>query len=242
MRIFVDGQRDAEGFGPAGDIRYREGRSSSYPNDPYLVIGAEKHDFDRTTYPSYSGWIDEVRISRIVRYEGSFTPPIAPFIHDENTVALYPFDEGPEGPCTGQVIDATGANPGMCRYGSVDRPAGPVYSTDTPFGAPRPPVILTGPEVFPLTTTATVSWTTDVEAIGEVRWGTACGPWTQSRQTSTSTRSPVLALDGLRPNTAYCLQVPSFNGAGSTPWTPTEGLAFTTRGAEFNVYLPLITR
>ncbi|MCS6940040.1 MAG: LamG domain-containing protein, partial [Roseiflexus sp.] len=45
MRIFVDGQLDAQGTGPTGDISYRDGRATSYPNsDPYLVFGAEKHD------------------------------------------------------------------------------------------------------------------------------------------------------------------------------------------------------
>jgi hypothetical protein len=54
MQIFVDGQPDASGTGPTGDISYRNGRSTSYPNsDPFLVFGAEKHDagaaFPRTS-------------------------------------------------------------------------------------------------------------------------------------------------------------------------------------------------
>jgi hypothetical protein len=133
MRIYIDGQLDAEGFGPSGNIDYRNGRTTDYPNDRYLVIGAEKHDYDRDTYPSYSGWIDEIRISSIIRYESSFTPPNTPFPLDEQTIALYHLDEGPEGPCTGTIIDATGSNNGFCNYGFVDRPAGPVYSIDNPF-------------------------------------------------------------------------------------------------------------
>ncbi len=242
MRIFVDGLLDAEGFGPAGDIRYRDGRSTAYPNDPYLVIGAEKHDFDRNTYPSYSGWIDEVRVSRIVRYNGLFPPPTTPFAPDADTVALYHFDEGPEGPCTGTVRDATAANDGICRYGSMDRSAGPVYSRDTPFGGDVPPTILSGPTVFPLATTAGVSWTTDVEATSEVRWGTSCGEWLRSLQSPILTRTHSVVLEGLSPGASYCLQVRSANGAGSTPWTPEEGLTFTTRSAEFRVYLPLVSR
>ena len=49
LRIYVDGVLDAEG--PAGDVgnnrnvSYRDNRPTSYPNsDPFLVIGAEKHD------------------------------------------------------------------------------------------------------------------------------------------------------------------------------------------------------
>ncbi|SNB51968.1 Concanavalin A-like lectin/glucanases superfamily protein [Thermoflexus hugenholtzii JAD2] len=242
MQIFVDGRLDATGWGPAGDIRYRDGRSTSYPNDPYLVIGAEKHDVDRTTYPSYSGWIDEVRISRIIRYEGEFTPPRAPFTPDEDTVALYHFDEGPEGPCRDTVTDATGMNPGMCRYGFIDRSPGPVYSSDTPFSTPPPPVILSGPVVFPLATSAVVTWTTDVEATSEVRWGNACGSWSRSLSDSELKRTHSLVLDALSPGVFYCLQVRSANAGGSSDWTPGDGLGFTTRAVEFRTYLPLIQR
>jgi len=242
MQIFVDGQLDASGFGPPGDIRYRDGRSTSYPNDPYLVIGAEKHDIDRNTYPSYSGWIDEVRISRIVRYNGPFSPPTTPFTPDADTVALYPFDEGPAGPCTGGIVDATGANPGGCRYGSVDRPAGPVYSADTPFGTIAPPVILSGPMVTALATKAGVTWTTDVQASSEVRWGASCGAWSQERQDPTPARLHAIVLDGLSPSASYCVQVRSANAGGSTPWTPAGGLSFTTRAVEFRIYLPLIQK
>jgi hypothetical protein len=42
------------------------------------------------------GLADEVRISDIVRYSDSFTPPTAPFVCDANTKALWHFDE-PEG-------------------------------------------------------------------------------------------------------------------------------------------------
>ncbi len=242
MQIFVDGQLDAEDWGPAGDIRYRDGRPSSYPNDPYLVIGAEKHDIDRNIYPSYSGWVDEVRLSQIVRYAGPFPPPTMPFTPDADTLALYHFDEGPEGPCTGTVVDATGANPGACRYGSAGRTAGPVYSTDTPFGTMALPAILSGPTVSALATTAVVSWTTDEAATSEIRWGLACGAWSASQQDSRLTRSHAIALNGLSPSSTYCLQVRSVNTGGSTPWTPEAGLVFTTRAVEFQVYLPLIRR
>jgi len=133
MRIYVDGQLDVEGFGPPGNIDYRNGRTTDYPNDIYLVIGAEKHDYNRNLYPSYSGWIDEIRISSIIRYESPFNPPNTPFSLDEQVVALYHLDEGPPGPCTGIVIDATNSNNGFCSYGSVDRPAGPIYSIEDPF-------------------------------------------------------------------------------------------------------------
>jgi len=135
LRIFVDGALDAEGPGPTGDVSYRDGRATSNLKDPYLVIGAEKHDYDRTQYPSYSGWVDEVRLSTIIRYTGSFSRPGAPFTPDANTAALYHFDEGPAGACQGTVTDSSGAaggpSNGQCRYGG--NPAGPVYVSDQPF-------------------------------------------------------------------------------------------------------------
>jgi hypothetical protein len=134
MRIFVDGILDATGSGPIGDISYRDGRTTSYPNsDPYLVIGAEKHDAG-SSYPSYSGFLDELRISTIIRYTSNFTPPTAPFTVDGQTAALYHFDEGPVGGCTGTIVDAAGSSPGQCKYGG-SAPSGPVYSSDTPFGS-----------------------------------------------------------------------------------------------------------
>jgi hypothetical protein len=133
MQIFVDGQPDASGTGPTGDISYRNGRSTSYPNsDPFLVFGAEKHDAG-AAFPAYIGLLDDIRISNVVRYTGAFTRPAAPHAVDGSTVALYRFDEG-----SGTTINdaAGGGSPGERRFGGS--PAGPVYVTDTPFGGSPP--------------------------------------------------------------------------------------------------------
>jgi hypothetical protein len=45
-------------------------------------------------YPFFAGVIDEVRISSVVRYTASFTPPGAPFTPDASTLGLWHFDEG----------------------------------------------------------------------------------------------------------------------------------------------------
>ncbi|MCX7854094.1 MAG: LamG domain-containing protein, partial [Caldilineales bacterium] len=140
MQIFVDGVLSATAYGPTGNLSYRNGRSTSWPNDPYLVFGAEKHDYDPGTYPSYNGYLDEVRLSTVIRYHGNFTRPSAAFVPDANTAALYHFDEGPAGPCTGTIVDSApgGQSPGTCHYGGSGT-AGPVYTTDTPFlGGPTP--------------------------------------------------------------------------------------------------------
>jgi hypothetical protein len=94
LAIYVDGQLDVSYItGITGDISYRDNRSTTWPNDPYLVIGAEKHDYDNTNYPSFNGYLDELRISNVVRY---FTNYIAVnrFTDDASTVLLYHLDEG----------------------------------------------------------------------------------------------------------------------------------------------------
>jgi Laminin G domain. len=128
MRIFVNGVLDRQYNGPAGNVSYRVGRGitdNQWYNEPFLVIGAEKHDYDRNTYPSFSGWVDEVRISNIARYASNFTPPNAPFTPDANTVGLYHFDEG-----SGTVVqDSSGAaggpSHGQRRVGGPNN--GPTY-------------------------------------------------------------------------------------------------------------------
>ena len=129
LRIYVDGVLDAEAPGSPGNVSYRDGRSTSYPNsDPFLVIGAEKHDAG-SQYPSYSGWIDEVRLSSIQRYTGSgFTRPFSPFVADGQTAALYHLDEG-----AGDVVgDSSGGNShGTRMVGGT--PEGPEWSFE---GAP----------------------------------------------------------------------------------------------------------
>jgi hypothetical protein len=107
MSVFIDGQIDSQAVGPAGDISYRDGRSSSYPNsDPYLVIGAEKHDAG-AEYPSFNGWMDEVRLSNSIRYTTGFAPPESPFTTDSETIGLYHFDEG-----FGNTVNDSSGSPG----------------------------------------------------------------------------------------------------------------------------------
>ncbi|MFQ5594260.1 MAG: LamG-like jellyroll fold domain-containing protein, partial [Anaerolineae bacterium] len=139
MWLFVDGNLEAQADGPNGDVSYPDdGVPGNYcggpctNSDPYLVIGAEKHDAG-SAYPSFSGWVDEVRLSNSLRYASSFLPPSQPFAPDANTVALYHFDEG-----SGDTINDTsgasgGPSNGERKYGGS--PAGPEWSTDTPFTA-----------------------------------------------------------------------------------------------------------
>lgn len=140
MWLYVDGQLEAQADGPDGDISYPDnGVPCSYCcngspctfSDPFIVLGAEKHDYDRNTYPSFSGWLDEVRLSTVLRYTANFTPPSSPFVPDGFTAALYHLDEG-----TGDdVLDSSGApggpSHGVRRFGGS--PAGPLWSVQSPF-------------------------------------------------------------------------------------------------------------
>ena len=127
MRIFVDGSPAGNYPGPPGNLSYNPNRTPTWPNDPFVVFGAEKHDYDNNTYPSFSGWLDEIRFSNVIRYTGSFTPPNVPFSPDGQTVALYHLDEG-----SGiTVLDSSGAaggpSHGERRIGGPYN--GPVYDS-----------------------------------------------------------------------------------------------------------------
>lgn len=131
IRLFLDGSEDAPALdGPDGDLSYRDGRSGS-TWDPFLVLGAEKHDAG-AEYPSYRGWLDELRLSISLRYAGSFTPAARPFASDGATAALFSFDEG----AGGQARDRSGAVGGpshaQVRIGGGP-PPGPEWSSDSPF-------------------------------------------------------------------------------------------------------------
>jgi glucose/arabinose dehydrogenase len=137
--LFVDGVLQASADGPDGDVSYPDdGVPGSFcggpctNSDPFLVLGAEKHDAG-PSFPSFSGWLDELRVSTVLRYAGSFTRPNQPYATDASTAALYRFDEG----SGDDVHDASGAaggpSDGVRRFGGS--PAGPAWSVDLPpFG------------------------------------------------------------------------------------------------------------
>jgi hypothetical protein len=139
LSIYVDGVLDAQSSaadGPDGDISYPDGFIGA-EDDPFIVIAAEKHDIDPGTFPSFSGWIDEIRISSTERYSGaSFAPPSAPFTTDAQTAALYHLDENGGGVAGDSSGAAGGPSDGEIRYGGS--PVGPEWSTDTPFGSSPP--------------------------------------------------------------------------------------------------------
>ena len=132
LRIFVDGQEAGQGTGPTGDVSYdpKGAAPPDMPNEKYLVLGAEKHDAG-AEYPSYHGFLDELRISKIARYTGSFSPPAAPFTPDADTVGLYHFDEGQGTTLSDSSQAPGGPSDGVLFVGGV--PQGPLWSFESPF-------------------------------------------------------------------------------------------------------------
>jgi hypothetical protein len=135
--LWVDGVLQAQGDGPDGDVSYPDngvpGNFCGGPctqSDPFLVLAAEKHDAG-PEYPSFSGWIDELRVSTTLRYTQPFSPPSAPFVPDAQTGALYRFNEGQGA----MAFDTSGAlqgpSHGTLKVGGT--PKGPVWSNEVPF-------------------------------------------------------------------------------------------------------------
>jgi Concanavalin A-like lectin/glucanases superfamily len=132
MALYVDGVLDAHlpsSTATSGNLAYNVGRATQYPNsDPFLVFGAEKHDAG-PLYPPFTGLLDEVRISTVVRYSGPFTRPAAPFAADASTAALYHFDEG-SGTTVGDAAAGV-SSPGVLKAGGAGSAAH--WVADTPF-------------------------------------------------------------------------------------------------------------
>jgi len=188
MRIFVDGDLDGEGQGPAGDISYRNGRSTSHSDDPFLVIGAEKHDINRTTYPSFSGWIDEVRLSNSIRYTGDFVRPAQRFTTDPNTVGLWHLDEG-----FGNVINdssgfAGGPSQGVRKYGGETN--GPEWTDDTLWYVPPPTPTPTSTSTPTATATPSRTPTPNGSATATATTSPTPSPTASAAASSSPTASP----------------------------------------------------
>ena len=111
-------------------------------------------------YAYYDGTIDEVRISNMLRYNGSFTMPDAPFNLDANTLLLWHFDEG-----VGQTVNdisASNIDGTLGSTGGVDSddptwvsgyPFPNLGPTATPTNTPVPtPTNTPGPTATPTNT------------------------------------------------------------------------------------------
>jgi hypothetical protein len=252
--IFVDGQVDATADGPDGDIDYPDnggvagicgdGNDPCTGVDPYLVVGAEKYDLDRSAYPSFSGWIDELRISNSLRYAGSYTPSYAPFTPDGNTAALFHFDEG-----GGNVVYDTGGAAGPPANGERllgGSPEGPIWSGEIPTDAtPTPSPTVTSTRTATPTRTPTPTRTatrtrTPTRTPTNTRTATATRTPTPTRtvtltptitSTATVTRTPTVTRTVTVTRTPKPTRTPTATRTGTRTRTPTRTPTGTPTGS-----------
>jgi hypothetical protein len=131
--VWVDGVLERRADGPNGNVSYpNSGKPGNYcggpctNSDPFLVVGAEKHDAG-SAYPSFHGWVDEIRLSTKLRYRTAFEPRAKAFALDKTTAALYHLNEG----SGTKIHDAVGASPGIRRVGGDH--SGPRWSSASPL-------------------------------------------------------------------------------------------------------------
>ena len=141
LRIFVDGALQASGAGPLGSILYTAPNPIPLPlSDPFLFLGGPKSGLTPNPRLAFRGWLDDVRISPIVRYgSGGYTPSTLPAQSDPVTLALFGFDEGGGTSVVafgGAAIEALGA----IRVAAPSANAS--WSTDTPFALAAPALAL----------------------------------------------------------------------------------------------------
>jgi peptidoglycan hydrolase-like amidase len=231
--LFVDGSLEAQADGPDGDISYPDdgipgsfcGPGGDQPctnSDPFLVLGAEKHEIGPSN-PSFSGWIDELRLSNTLRYSGSFAPPVDPFTADGDTVALYHFDEG-----IGNAINDVSGYPGgpsngLRIYGGVIN--GPEWTTDTVWYASSSTPT---PTPTPTTTSTPTSTPTPTNTATPTPTSTATPTPTS---TPTATGSPTATLSSNETPTPT--HTPTATGS-TTPDTPTPTATTNSQSGDVN--------
>ncbi|MCA9092557.1 MAG: protein kinase, partial [Planctomycetaceae bacterium] len=82
LKLFIDG-RLADTSPTQFDIL--DARGGLY------IGGLDRNDLDEIRY--FDGYVDLVRITRGLRYTSDFSPPTS-LVHDDTTLALFPFNEG----------------------------------------------------------------------------------------------------------------------------------------------------
>lgn len=129
LKIFVDGAQDVMVIdsGASGDVNYNPAHASPATNDPFLVLGAEKHDLANSM--SFTGLMDDLRLSIGLRYMGTFSRPTAAHPVDADTVALYRFDEA----SGTDIVDAANGNASPGVLVPAASGAASHRSTDVPF-------------------------------------------------------------------------------------------------------------
>ena len=84
VRIFINGKLQP-------DAAETENPHKASPFD--FIVGADPNGQNKP-HQFFRGTIDEVRISKVARYQEDFTPSNDDFVPDAATLILYHFDEG----------------------------------------------------------------------------------------------------------------------------------------------------
>lgn len=234
IRLFVDGQLDGTLSGASGRIDYRLNRTTAYPtSDPYLVLGAEKHDVPGSRH--YTGWIDDLRVSQSVRYTDTFTRPSTPHPLDPDTIALYRFDEG-----TGTLIGDSA--PGGISSGELKpRPGGAAqhWSTDTPFSGGSSPTLTATASMTPAITASSTPGSTGTATSTSTTTPTGTRTTTP---TSTRTATPTNTRTATPTGTRTATPTGTRTALPTPSTTPSVNSAPTTPTPRIRAYIPLITR
>ena len=210
--LFIDGHLEASGTGPGGDVAYPDSAVATSLADPYLILGADKYDVGLP----FNGWMDEMRVSNILRTRLDFPLPTAPFGNDGNTAAIFHLNEG-----SGDVIYDTsgfGGGPSSAQRIGAGAPPGPAWSLENPFGPapPTPTPTATGTASSTASTTPTATATASPSA--------SASP--SRTPTASATPSPTSTFSATPSTTATFSATPSLTpspstAATSTPTAPT---------------------
>jgi hypothetical protein len=94
MWLFVDGELEASGIGPPGDISFPTGGEVGHYQEDFLFLGASRRN-PALGFQSFRGWLDEIRFSNGLRYPaGGFDAPSRLLPVDGMTAALFHLNEG----------------------------------------------------------------------------------------------------------------------------------------------------
>lgn len=132
--MYVDGKLDTSVNGPAGNIQFT---SSHPPSDQSvgasLSIGGWNQDTDSGAHPFFRGWLDELRVSNVLRYPLSrgFPLPTEAFLPDEDTLVLYHFDEGYSTKINNAAGTDSSLGQGQILYGGQE--SGPEWEASSLF-------------------------------------------------------------------------------------------------------------
>jgi serine/threonine protein kinase len=130
LQFFVDGRRQTgprlvAAIGGGSVPASTSFTLGNYWPDAPTTIGGQWNGKSPKPYLLFDGVIDELRVSKVVRYDRDFVPPPR-FTADQDTLALYHFDEG-EGD---NLMDSSGHD----HHGNITAAS---WVADIPLGSPH---------------------------------------------------------------------------------------------------------